>query len=199
MLDLHHLPGTDLQETQVYTYRAHPITLLPFLLTLIFLIAIPPGVYASFSVFQPELLADPGRMTLFVLGASIFFLFGILFMFQMFIDYWLDVFIVTDMRVLDIEQQGLFSRTVSELRLFRVQDVTAEIKGFWRTMFNYGNVFIQTAAEKERFEFINIAKPNEIAKMILDLAEEDRKNQLGEAVEEFGMPAHGNKPPEPKQ
>lgn len=199
MLDLHHLPGSDLQETQVYTYRAHPVTLLPLLFSVIFLIAIPPGVYASFSAFQPELLADQGRMTLFVLGASVFFLFGTLFLFQMFIDFWLDVFIVTDKRILDIEQQGLFSRTVSELRLFRVQDVTAEVKGFWRTMFNYGNVFIQTAAEKERFEFTNIANPNEIAKMILDLAEEDRKNQLGEAVEEFGMPAHGNAPPQQKQ
>lgn len=189
MLDLHHLPGSDLQETQVYTYRAHPITLLPLIFTIIFLIAIPPGIYASFTAFQPELLSDPGHMTLFILGTSIFFLFGSLFIYQMFIDYWLDVCIVTDKRILDIEQQGLFSRTVSELRLFRVQDVTAEIKGFWKTMFNYGDVFIQTAAEKERFEFIGIPHPNEVAKMILDLAEEDRKDQLGEAVEEFGLPA----------
>ena len=38
------------------------------------------------------------------------------------------MWIITNDRILDIEQHGLFARTVSELRLHRVQDVTAEIK-----------------------------------------------------------------------
>jgi hypothetical protein len=42
------------------------------------------------------------------LGVSIFFLYGLLFLFQLFLDYWLDVFILTDKRILDIEQKGLF-------------------------------------------------------------------------------------------
>jgi hypothetical protein len=40
----------------------------------------------------------------------------------------------------------------------------------------------------ERFHFENVPDPNEVAKIILELAEEDRKNHLEETVEEFGMP-----------
>jgi len=187
MLSLHHLPGSNLQESKIYTLRAHIVTTLPLMLSGVLVFALPVIGYVGFDLFNPAILQDPGYRTLFVLGASIFFLFGFLFVFQTFIDYWLDVFIVTDKRILDIEQNGLFNRTVSELRMYRIQDVTAEIKGFTRTIFNFGNVYIQTAAEKERFDFVNISHPNDVAKMILELAEQDRKDHLDEAVEEFGM------------
>jgi uncharacterized membrane protein YdbT with pleckstrin-like domain len=188
MLDLHHLPGSSLKESKIYTLRAHIITLLPLLLSCALVFVIPFLGYFSLQMYSPDIFIEPWHFTLFVLGASIFFLFGLLFIFQSFMDYWLDVFIVTDKRILDIQQKGLFNRTVSELRMYRIQDVTAEIKGFWRTIFNYGSIYIQTAGEKERFDFADIPRPNDVAKIILELSEEDRKEHLEEAVEDFGMP-----------
>lgn len=188
MLDLHHLPGSNLQESKIYTLRAHYVTILPLILSMILVFAVPVLGYVALTLFMPNIFAEPWHLGAYVMAASVFFLFGLLFCFQSFIDYWLDVFIVTDKRILDINQTGLFARTVSELRLYRIQDVTAEIKGFVRTIFGYGNIYIQTAGEKERFEFNNIARPNDVAKMILDMSEADRKEHLDEAVEEFGMP-----------
>ncbi len=98
-----------------------------------------------------------------VLFFSVYYLFVWLFGLTAFLDYFLDVWIITDRRIIDIEQKALFSRTVSELELHRVQDVTAEVKGFFPTMFDYGNVYIQTAAEKERFIFKQIPNPNSSA------------------------------------
>lgn len=188
MLDIHHLPGSTLQESKITILRAHWITLIPVTLSTLIVLLLPFLGYIGFQQFNPELFAEEWRFTLYVLGASIFFLYGLLFCFQTFIDYWLDVFIVTDKRVLDIEQSGLFSRTVSELRMYRIQDVTAEVKGFIHTIFDYGNIHIQTAGEKQRFEFIDVAHPNQMAKMIIDMSEADRKEHLEEAVEDFGMP-----------
>lgn len=188
MLDLHHLPGSELEETQVLTFRRHPITLLPLVFVAILVFAIPPGAYVFFQTVFPNLFAVPGFQPVFILGATAFFLGAWLFIFQYFIDYWLDVFILTDKRILDIEQKGLFNRTVSELRLYRTQDVTAEIKGFWHTMFDYGDVFVQTAGEQQRFHFGLVPHPNAVAKLILEWAEEDRQEHLEETVEEFGMP-----------
>ncbi len=190
MLDLHHLPGSDLQEAQVLTFRRHPITLLPLAITTVILIALPLGAYLFFKNFFPALFDAPAFLPLLTLGASAFFLAGWLFAFQSFVDYWLDVFILTDKRILDIEQHGLFSRTVSELRLYRTQDVTSEVKGFWHTMFDYGTVFVQTAGEVERFKFDLVPHPNRVAKLILEWSETDRKDHLEEAVEDFGMPDH---------
>ncbi|MEK7116281.1 MAG: PH domain-containing protein [Patescibacteria group bacterium] len=190
MLDLHHLPGSELEEKNIFTFRRHPITLLPLALTTLVLFAIPPGAFLFFQNFFPDLYESLVFQPVFFLVASIFFLAGWLFVFQSFIDYWLDVFILTDKRILDIEQHGLWSRTVSELRLYRTQDVTSEVKGFWHTMFDYGDIFVQTAGEQERFHCALVPHPNHVAKLILEWSEQDRKEHLKETVEDFGMPDH---------
>ncbi len=195
MIDLHHLPGSSLQENDIHVLRRHPITLLPLLLSTALVFLLPFGGYGALLLFKPDLFETPSNLTLFMLGASIFFCFGLLFVFQTFMEYWLDVFIVTEKRILDINQTGLFKRTISELRLYRTQDVTSEIKGFWNSLFNYGDVFVQTAGEIERFHFEDVRHPNEVAKMILELSEKDRQNHLEEAVEDFGMPDERQVPP----
>lgn len=195
MLDLHHLPGSDLQESSILTFRKHPVTLLPLLFTALVLLALPPSGYALLNTLRPEFFESQTNTALFVLGATAFFLSGWLFIFQSFIDYWLDAFILTDKRILDIEQKGLFNRTVSELRLYRTQDVTAEVKGILHTLLDYGDIHVQTAGEVERFKFEDIPHPNHVAKMILEWSEEDRKEHLEEAVEDFGMPDNDGKSP----
>ncbi len=188
MLNLKHLPGSDLQEHRVSVQRASWITIIPLILSTFLVFIIPFLGYVTIKLFNQQLFAVPWHFTAFILGASLFFLYGLMFCFQTFIDYWLDVFIVTDRRILDIRQSGLFSRTVAELRLYRIQDVTSKIKGFWHTIFSFGDISIQTASEVDHFKFINIPHPNKLAKIILELSEKDRKENIDAAVEEFGMP-----------
>lgn len=197
MLDLKHLPGADLQESQAIVYRRHPVTLVPYFFLIAFVFLLPLGGYFAYQRLIAESEAGGMYFALFIMGAGLFFLFGLLFLFQYFLDYWCDVFIVTDKRILDIEQKGLFSRTVSELRLYRTQDVTTEIKGILHSLFDYGDVFIQTAGEKQRFIFEDVPHPTQIAKLILELSEKNRAEQLEMAVEDFNLPdaetTHGKK------
>ncbi len=88
--------------------------------------------------------------------------------FLIWIDYWLDVWIVTDQRVVNIEQKGLFSRHVSELHFNTVQDVTSKVQGIIPTLLNYGDVEVQTAAEKSRFLFRRVPEPYKIKAMIVE-------------------------------
>lgn len=185
MIDLRHLPGADLHEQNAAIHRRHIFTLIPAIFVMGLVVLIPVGGYAYLKLMQPELIASNTNLALFILAASAFFLFGWLFSFVMFMDYWLDVFILTEKRLIDIDQTGLFSRTVAELRLYRIQDVTAQVKGFWQAIFDYGSVFIQTAGEIERFHFEKVPHPNKLAKDILELAEADRKDNLSAAVEEI--------------
>ncbi|MFH1838842.1 MAG: hypothetical protein ABH820_00955, partial [Patescibacteria group bacterium] len=62
--------------------------------------------------------------------------------------------------------------------LHRVQDVTSEIRGFLHNILDYGFVHIQTAGQQQRFEFEEIAHPNEVAKEIMELVEEFRKTHI---------------------
>lgn len=95
-----------------------------------------------------------------------------------FVDYYLDVWIITDRRVVNVEQKGLFVRQVSELQYNKIQDVTTEVEGFIPTLLNYGEVFAQTAGEKPRFLFHNVPNPYAIKGMIMDLQKKGRRKDL---------------------
>lgn len=83
---------------------------------------------------------------------------------------YLDVWIVTTKRLVYIEQHRLFSRTVSEQSLSRVQDVTSSIRGIFPTLLGYGSIAVQSAGATERFRFRSIAQPTSVAKVILEHA-----------------------------
>ena len=194
MISLNRLPNAVPDEVAVHILRRHPITLWWLVIGIILLFLGPLAVWYILNAYQTEVIGDQALMAVVLMGGSAFFLFSWLFLFQNFLDYFLDIWIVTNKRVLNIEQTGLFARTVSELRLYRVQDVTSTVKGFIPTLFDYGNMEIQTAGEKVRFVFEQIPHPTRISKSVLELAEADRKEHLDEAVEEFGMPDAPNTP-----
>jgi hypothetical protein len=52
--------------------------------------------------------------------------------------------------------------------------VTSEVKGALPTVFRYGDVFVQTAAEKERFDFREVPEPDAVRDMIIKLVEESK-------------------------
>lgn len=91
--------------------------------------------------------------------------------------YYLNVQVITNERIVDINQVGLLFHKTSELNLDRFQDVKTEIKGPLANIFNYGDVHVQTAGEEQNFIFEQIANPHQVARLILELYEELRKKQ----------------------
>ena len=85
--------------------------------------------------------------------------------------YFLDRWTVTEKHIIDMEQKSLFSRSISKQEIDRIQDVTAEIKGFFPTLFNYGDVFIQSAGEQERFIFSKVADPYRVVDVIMKMVD----------------------------
>ena len=162
-------------EREVYKLRRQPITFLPQILFFFVLAAIPVGLYYFFAAEFPGLLTGqisyPG---LLILGI-IYYLAVWEFFFTNFVDYYLDIWIITNDRLVDIRQDALFSRTVAELDLYKIQDITSEVKGIIPTIFSYGNVHIQTAGQEGKFNLLNIPDPHNLRRKIMDLAEEDRK------------------------
>ena len=159
--------------------RKHPIFLIGNLVLFIVLAAIPFGVAMLLQQVSPTLLTGSISVPIIAVLGSIYYLAIWLFFFSMVIDYYLDIWVVTNDRLIAVEQQGLFSRTISEMDLWLVQDVTSEINGIGATIFSYGTLSVQSAAEKARFHFENVHNPNGIRQRILDLADEDRKYHVG--------------------
>lgn len=174
MIDLSKFANASSDEETVFFLRPHWFVLLPLLLAFGVILVLPVAAWFGVRIAAPYFFDNPGYEPLYVLGASIFFLFSWLFLFQNFIDFFLDIWVVTTHRVIDITQTGMFGRTTAELTLDRVQDVTSDVKGFIRTLFDYGTIYIQTAGERERFVFEDIPHPTHVAKRILELAAKRR-------------------------
>lgn len=177
MINISQRIGMQPEEEIVFFLRSHWFEIIPLILGFITVLFLPFGAYIGMLNFQPEFIAIQENFILFLLGVSIFFLYAWLFIFQNFADWYLDIWIVTNKRIINIEQRGLFGRVMSELMLYNVQDVTSEVKGFIPSMFDFGTVHIQTAAEARRFEFNNVEHPSFIAKRVLELATEERMKQ----------------------
>lgn len=177
MINISKRIGIQPEEEVVFFLRSHWFEIIPIIFGFFVVLILPFAAYAAIQFTHPEFFEIQTNFILSIIGASIFFLYAWLFLFQNFADWYLDIWIVTNQRIVNIEQRGLFGRVMSELMLYNVQDVTSEVKGFIPSMFDYGGVHIQTSAEKTRFQFDNVEHPSFIAKRVLELATEQREKQ----------------------
>lgn len=174
MLHLDQFINKQKDEKVIFFLRRHPIVFFGTTLFILFLIFIPFILYFMIEGGLPSLLSGPVSRPILLLAVSSYELLMWLFLFTQFVDYYLDVWAITTERILNVEQQGLFSRTVSELDMAKVQDVTSEIKGIIPSIFNYGTVYIQTAGETKRFTFEQVPQPHKVRMSVLELVEKDR-------------------------
>lgn len=158
----------DPDEKIILFLRRHPITFLGNILRLVLVSSAIPIILYVINRFYPEIKGETFYV-LIILTLCLYFLYNLLFFLIAFIDYYLDVWLVTDRRIVNIEQKALFNRTMAELRIFRIQDVTYETKGLLQTFLKYGNVYIQTAGIKERFIFKQVPNPEKVQRIIIDL------------------------------
>lgn len=107
---------------------------------------------------------------------TLIFFFGSLWMFFIWTDifivwtnFHLDTWILTDKRIIDVEQKGFFRREVSIFRMDRVQDITIEVNGLLASLLNFGNVHVQTAGIGQKFVIKGIPHPKEIKRVISNL------------------------------
>ena len=162
-------------EKKVFCLRRHVITFLPAILLYILALAIPVGIAIYFGLGNGKNILEADYAPLLILLGGVYLLAVTLFFFAYFVDFYLDVLFVTNDRLVDMEQNNLFARTVSEVDLYRIQDVTSEVKGVAAHIFNYGTLTIQTAGAKQQFKIHNIPDPHRLRQQILDLADADRK------------------------
>ena len=94
----------------------------------------------------------------------------IIYWLRTWVGWYYSVFVLTDKRIVITRQKGFFDRTVSELALNNIQNVTYSIKGIQAVMFHFGDINIQTLSGSGGFDLRIIHKPENFAKAIIDAA-----------------------------
>jgi len=88
-----------------------------------------------------------------------------------YLNWYRDRFIITDHRIINVDQKSLFKRKVSELELDKIQDVSHEIRGMFATALNFGDVILQSAGS-ENIILADIAKPADMQDIVVKLVKE---------------------------
>ena len=128
---------------------------------------VPPALYFAAEYFQPGIVSPFAAeiwsfVFLFWAGLLSFFL-------KFWVDYYLDLWLVTNQRIINVEQRGFFSREVSVCNLSRIQDVSVEVNGPLQTLMDFGDVHVQTAGEAREFLFHQVPRPREVQEKIIEL------------------------------
>ena len=157
--------GQEKDENVIMLIRRHPLIIFFQLSSFAFLLLIPLVVIIVFSSF----LSSNNLLTVLFFIASVWYLFLWSSAFYLITLYTLDVWIITDRRIIDSAQKGFFHRKVSELHISRIQDVSVTTQGVLQTFLKFGDLQIQTAGTEERFKFIQIANPEGVKDTIMKL------------------------------
>lgn len=143
--------------------RSHPITQLPWILNGFFLLVLMMLLNLALGRFlNPNQVIIINIIGLaFVLG---YYWFHVL-------SYFFNVGVITNMRVVDIDFHAVIYKEVTEARLNKVEDITAKTGGYIASLFDFGNVFIQTAGSELMIEFHNVPRPSHVVRLINNITE----------------------------
>jgi len=160
-----HFTGQRENERIIEIIHRHWFDILSRFVFILFFSFLLLGGFVILFFLYPDFLSTSQKQ-FFLFLENTFFIFIWLFGFLTWIDYYFDTWIVTNERIVNIEQRGLFDRHVSELHFRNIQDVTTSVDGIIATILNFGDVSIQTAAEQERFLFRMVPDPYKIKDII---------------------------------
>lgn len=130
-------------------------------LPLIIVSVLPPEAVAAFTALpQADIIATfLYLLWLLILWVSVFVLWT---------NYYLDVWIVSDKRLIDIDQKALFRREITTTRLEKIQDVTVYVDGLLATLFGFGVLTIHTAGDNPDIVIRNAANPGVAKERIME-------------------------------
>lgn len=166
-------------EEIILLLRAHLITLLPVTLLIIFLLFLPIIFFNVLAIFG---LSSFGFLTPVQVLLLLVFWYLLVFAFTLykFIFWYFNVYILTNERIIDFDFRGILHKQTSFAKLNQIQDVTPKMIGFFSTFFNFGDIYIQTAGERQEFEFAKVPRPDEVANRILEEVRVEEGEKPGE-------------------
>lgn len=155
-------------EKIVLEVRRHWIYLAGEITTLVIVMFLPIFL---FNVLESLALIDfsDSGLALYLFGSALWMLILWIAIFVGWTNYFLDVWLITDRRLIDIEQESLFSRHIAECRLVSVEDVVVETRGVLASLLNYGDLRIQTAGDVPAFQIGTIPHPARVKNIISGL------------------------------
>jgi len=146
------------------------ITNLPWILGSILLAVVPFALASIITFIFPNLLLSQTTQAV-ILAFYYVVVFG--FILTEFAIWYFNVALVTNQRIIDVDVSGILFKDVAETQLELVQDVSYNQNGAVRSIFDYGDILVQTAGTLPNFEFDRAPQPSSIVRIIGNLIDKE--------------------------
>ena len=145
------------------------IAIIPFALPNILSFAPPLAKYSTlFDYTTPLMRAALGVWLLITWTAA----------WGAFTRYFLNAWVLTNERIVNIKQRGYFNREVSSLFLSRIQDVTTNVEGVLPSFLGIGDINVESAGAVEKFYMRGIPRPEQMRDLILKYVPEEEDESI---------------------
>ncbi len=104
----------------------------------------------------------------------IFWMYFLIFLYIERLNHELDMFIITNNRVIFIEQKSFLSRSKTECNLWQIQEVKSTTTWLFANLIWYWDLKIVTAWSTEDFHMWLVPAPLEMVRKVLNLADQYR-------------------------
>ncbi|HOO48142.1 MAG TPA: PH domain-containing protein [Candidatus Paceibacterota bacterium] len=154
----------DQEEKIISTFRKHNF----YIILEIFFFIILGGLPAFLFLFTKMIKIESGSdiLSLYVFLYFIFVSLLWLVCFYSWTNYYLDIWILTDKRLVSVDQKGFFSREVSSIRLDKIQDINIETRGLLNTILHIGTIKVQSAGTDREFVMYGMRNPTKVKDII---------------------------------
>ena len=163
-----HFDTQEEKEQIILLLRKHWVTNIPWIFFSALLFSVPTFIFPVF-LKTNALSFIPGNFTVILTLGWYLLAFG--FTLVNFISWYFNVYIVTNERIIDVDFYHLLYKQMASARISRVQDITYKLGGVMRAIFDYGDVFIQTAGAEVNFDFAAVPHPEQVVRIIGELTE----------------------------
>ncbi|MBI2022452.1 PH domain-containing protein [Candidatus Daviesbacteria bacterium] len=150
--------------------REHWITNVPWV-TISILAFILPLILVQVTSFVGLQFVFNAPLQLILGGLIIYYLLIIAYIIESFLFWYFNVEIVTNKHLIDVMFHSLLSRQIVEIGLEDIENISRSAGGIIDSLFNFGDVLIQTAANEQNIEFSNVSNPDFVVDKIQDLIE----------------------------
>lgn len=94
---------------------------------------------------------------------------SMLVLWRFFRRYAYSLLILTDHRLIDVDQKGLFDRVVTESSFEEITDVSTHTKGFFPNVFRYGAISVLREGSAPDLLFPCVPRPSRVQTILNDL------------------------------
>lgn len=168
-----HFPGKHEGDKIVLYVRKHWIKYVLVSLLSAVLFLIPVVALVAYLINQP--VTDSHTAEIVTISIGIFLLIVMGLILQSFVDFYLDLFVVLEDRIVFVRQNGFFNQQIDEANIWDIDEVGVDIKGILKSSLGYGDLIVHTGNDEAILTVDGIPDPAQVGREIMRLHKEHAK------------------------